>query len=241
MFRLTPFFIRLRDLSVRVNSLNKTKIEWTDYTWNPITGCKHGCWYCYAKKMTQRFKKIFPNGFEPTFHKERLAEINCLKKPSKIFVCSIADLFASWTPQIWKESVWDAMLFSRTKHTFQLLTKNPANISKTIEYPDNFWFGTTVTNENGDWKNIEEIKKVQAKVRFVSFEPLLGLLPADVCLAGIQWIIIGKLTGSKRVKLDNYWVSRILYEASQHGIAVFMKNNLCPPWRKEDLIQDFPS
>ena len=64
--------------------MNRTKIEWTDYTWNPITGCKHGCWYCYAKKLTQRFKKVFPNGFEPTFYPERLKEPYKVKKPSKI-------------------------------------------------------------------------------------------------------------------------------------------------------------
>jgi protein gp37 len=216
--------------------MNRTKIEWTDFSWNPITGCKHGCWYCYAKKLSQRFKKIFPNGFEPTFYPERLKEPSEHKKPSKIFVCSIADLFASWTPQVWKEAVWDSMLFCPVKHTFQLLTKNPENIPKDVEYPENFWFGTTVTCENNDWKNIEEIKKVNAKVRFTSFEPLLGLIPDEICLDGLQWVIIGKLTGSKRVKLDNYWVWRILNEARSHNIPVFIKNNVGWP----EKIQDFP-
>jgi hypothetical protein len=82
--------------------MNRTKIEWTDFSWNPIVGCKHGCWYCYAKKLCQRFKKIFPNGFEPTFYHERLTEPWDYLKPSKIFVCSIADLFASWTPTAWR-------------------------------------------------------------------------------------------------------------------------------------------
>ena len=131
-------------------------------------------------------------------------------------------------------------MFCPVKHTFQLLTKNPENIPKDVEYPENFWFGTTVTCENDDWKNIEEIKKVKAKIRFVSFEPLLRLLPSDVCLDGLQWIIIGKLTGSKRVKLDTYWVRRILNEAEDHCIPVFMKNNLSPPWLKEDLVQQWP-
>lgn len=223
--------------------MNKTKIEWTDFSWNPITGCKHGCWYCYAKKLSQRFKKIFPNGFEPSFYPERLKEPWELKKPSKIFVCSIADLFAPWTPAEWVYRVFDSML-GCPGHTFQLLTKNPERINSVLDgyvpnwktLPQNFWVGTTVTGENGDWKNIEEIKRVNAKVRFASFEPLLGLIPGEICLDGLQWVIIGKLTGSKRVKLDNYWVLRILNEARSHDIPVFVKNNV--GWSEK--IQEFP-
>jgi len=217
--------------------MNRTKIEWTDYSWNPITGCKHGCWYCYAKKLTQRFKKIFPNGFEPTFYPERLKEPWDLKKPSKIFVCSIADLFAPWTPNEWRQEVLQSIYDCPTKHTFLLLTKNPERIWETFSLRGNpIWVGATVTNENKDWRNIEEIKRVNAKIRFVSFEPLLRQLPDNVCLEGIQWIIIGKLTGSKKVKLDNYWVRHIRNEAERHKIPVFMKNNL----GFENPIQEFP-
>lgn len=217
--------------------MNRTKIEWTDLTWNPVTGCKHGCWYCYAKRLTQRFKKNFPHGFEPTFYHERLKEPWDLKKPSKIFVCSIADLWAEWTELAWREAVLDSMIFCPVNHQFQMLTKNPENIPKTPLYPANWWFGTTVTGENGDVRNIEEIKRVNAGIRFVSFEPLLG--PIDFhknCLSGIQWVIIGKLTGSKKVKLEWKWVANILDEANYHGIPVFMKNNLdCYA-----SIQEFP-
>ena len=210
--------------------MNRTKIEWTDYSWNPITGCKHGCWYCYARRLCLRFKKVFPNGFEPTFYPERLKEPWELKKPSKIFVCSIADLFAPWTPVEWRYDVLLAADECPVKHTFQFLTKNPELIEKFVNFPNNFWIGTTVTNENKDWKNIAEIKKVRAKVRFVSFEPLLGQLPDAICLEGLQWIIIGKLTGSKKVKLDGYWVAHILNEANRHGIPVFLKDNLGWNW-----------
>lgn len=223
--------------------MNRTSIEWTQWSWNPITGCKHGCWYCYAKKLTQRFKKIFPNGFEPTFHPERLMEPCDLKKLSKIFVCSIADLFAPWTPNAWRNQVFDAMYACPVHHQFQMLTKNPERIPnvKPIlpiaqKYPDNWWFGTTVTNENEDWKNIEEIKKVNAKVRFVSFEPLLGPLPQEIDLNGLEWVIIGKLTGSKRVKLDEEWVNDIVTRAGLLGIPVFLKNNL----RYPNPMQNFP-
>lgn len=259
--------------------MNRTSIEWTTWSWNPITGCKHNCWYCFAKKLCQRFKKIFPNGFEPTFHSERLSEPYSLKKPSKIFVCSIADLFASWTKEGWTNTVLASMLECPINHTFQMLTKNPERImdnwilkhlcgdgfthspnpntqTTSRGIPNNWWFGTTVTGEdrpipklepflepwhyhvkvNGDnvtdAVNIELIKKVPAKIRFVSFEPLLGNIEFDdfngVSLKDIQWVIIGKLTGSNRVKLKWEWVENILKEADKYHIPVFEKNNLIP-------------
>lgn len=226
--------------------MNRTKIEWTDYSWNPITGCKHGCWYCYAKKLYQRFKKIFPNGFEPTFYPERLKEPWECKKPSKIFVCSIADLFASWTHGIWRDKVLFSMVSCPTKHTFQMLTKNPERINECHvrePYPSNWWFGTTVTSENNDEVNIEMIKKVDANVRFVSFEPLLGPINfCKHCLEEIQWVIVGKLTGSKKVKLKWNWVADIVRECKKHDIPLFMKNNLADafPTLKGNLIQEFP-
>jgi protein gp37 len=221
--------------------MNKTKIEWTDYSWNPITGCKHGCWYCYARRLCLRFKKIFPNGFEPTFYPERLKEPWDLKKPSKIFVCSISDLFASWTPCEWRDQVMVSIYQCPVKHTFQLLTKNPERIPwhHAWYHQHNVWIGTTVTNTDGDWRNIEEIKKEKVSgVRFVSFEPILGELPANACLEGIDWVIIGKLTGSQKIKLDPWWVASVYNEARRHDIPVFMKNNLKPTF--EAKYQEFP-
>jgi len=223
--------------------MNRTKntIGWCDLSWNPITGCKHGCWYCYARKLCLRFKKIFPNGFEPTFHPERLKEPWALKKPSKIFVCSMSDLFAPWTPVEWRHAVLQSMFDCPIKHTFQLLTKNPENIPRYLGWKDNMWLGTTVTTENDDCENIEEIKKVRCKVRFVSFEPLLGgNITSAYSLEGIQWVIIGKLTGSKKVKLDAKWVWEIVNHCHDLKVPVFMKNNLCPPFEKSELIQEFP-
>jgi protein gp37 len=216
--------------------LNRTKIEWTDYTWNPITGCKHGCWYCYARKLAQRFKKIFPNGFEPTFHPERLKEPWELKKPSKIFVCSIADLFAPWTPTEWRDAVLRSIFDCPIQHTFQLLTKNPEKIPP-VHFPDNVWLGATIT-EQTEADKIADLSTVDAKIKFVSFEPLL----ADIsfCMEGIQWAIIGKLTGSKRIKLKKEWVYNLLGQLKAYEIPVFMKNNLCPPFEKSELIQEFP-
>ena len=221
--------------------MNRTKIEWTQWTWNPITGCKHGCWYCYAKKLTQRFKKIFPNGFEPTFYPKRLKEPWELKKPNKIFVYSIADLFAPWTPTEWGYRVFDSMLGCSVKHTFQLLTKNPERIIPFLDgyvhkwrtLPENFWIGTTVSTQDECWR-IDELRKVQTKVRFVSFEPLLG--PIDYDLKGIDWVIVGKLTGSRKVKLDMGWVMDISAECNRLKIPIFLKNNL----GLKNPVQEFP-
>lgn len=211
--------------------MNKTKIEWTDYSWNPITGCKHGCWYCYAKKLFTRFHR----SFKPTFHPERLEEPLYVEKPSKIFVCSVADLFAEWTPVDWTQEVLD-VIDDCDWHIFQLLTKNPERIGN-YEFPDNVWVGTTITNQS-EIKNIEEIKKVKAKVKFVSFEPILGEINAD--LKGIDWIIIGKLTGSRKIKLRRQWVDVIVNTTRALDIPIFMKNNLKPDYEGR-IIQEFPS
>lgn len=217
--------------------MNRTKIEWTQLSWNPIVGCSHGCWYCYAIKLARRFPRNFPNGFKPSFYPERLYEPWDYKKPSKIFVCSVADLFAAWTAEEWRDKVLESAEGCPVDHVFQLLTKNPERIPER-EFPENFWIGCTVTNEAEDWKNIEEIKKVRCGVRFASFEPLLGALPEYVDLFGLEWIIIGKLTGSRRVELDPVWVWDIVKRAQEFGIPVFMKNNLGFP--SELKIQEFP-
>ncbi len=213
--------------------MNRTKIEWTNFSWNPIVGCDRGCFYCYAKRLTQRFPKNFPNGFEPTFYPERLGEPAKRKKPAKIFVCSIADLFAPWTKDEWREAVLKDIEQCPIEHTFQLLTKNPERIDKDYKFPDNVWVGTTVTGE-GDLENIEEIKKIKAKVKFVSFEPLLTYIFPN--LANIDWVIVGKLTGSKKVMLNPEWVKTLIDKTRLSGIPLFLKDNLNWP----EKIQEFP-
>lgn len=215
-------------------TVNRTKIEWTDYSWNPITGCKHDCWYCYAKRLTQRFKKIFPNGFEPTFYPERLKEPWELKKPSKIFVCSISDLFASWTPKEWRDAVLNSLEKCPIQHIFQLLTKQPHLISKEYCFPNNVWVGATVTNEFETWKIDELRERILCNTIFVSFEPLLGHIEPD--LNGVQWVIVGKLTGSKKIKLKNDWLIEIREACRFYRVPLFEKNNL----GLKNPIQEFP-
>jgi len=117
-----------------------------------------------------------------------------------------------------------------------MLTKNPELIPNAPQYPENWWFGATVTGVHDQW-GIDAIKQVDAKIRFVSFEPLLGPIDFDsYSLEGIQWVIIGKLTGSKRVKLKNSWLIDIREECNFYRIPIFEKNNLGLP----NPIQQFP-
>lgn len=207
-------------------ALNKTRIEWTDYTLNPVTGCAHGCWYCYAKKMFTRFGK----SFEPTFYPERLEYLKKAKPGSKIFICSVSDLFAEWTKDEWRERVL-AELTKYSHLTFQLLTKNPERIDSRL-FGSNVWVGVTVTNQDEIWK-IPYIRKVNCGVRFVSFEPLLSAVLTDL---GVDWVIIGKLTGSRKIPLQMAWVSGLIEQANYEQIPVFVKNNL--NWKAK--ITDFP-
>jgi len=213
------------------------KISWTNYTWNPIVGCSNDCWYCYAKRLAQRFPKNFPNDFEPTFYPDRLDQPTKVKKPSKIFVCSVSDLFAPWTRDKWREAVLRTIEECPVKHTFQLLTKQPQEIDKKYKFPDNVWVGATV-NLQSEISKIEEMKKVKAKVKFISFEPLLGKIDAD--LSGIDWVIIGKLTGSKKVELERDWVKAIVKEVNRQKIPLFLKNNLYPFCWWMEKRQEFP-
>lgn len=193
--------------------MNKTKIEWADYTWNPVTGCLHGCKYCYARRVAERFRskdeesraayeivshnkinlvsksrKPFPLGFTPTFYPHRLNEPQEVKKPSKIFVVSMGDLFGNWVPDEWIDEVFTAC-FNADWHTYYFLTKNPARYERAIarydgeergfeiEVWNNIWFGTTITCQE-DTHRIAELLKFSEGRKFVSVEPVLG--PVDL-------------------------------------------------------------
>lgn len=209
--------------------MNKTKIEWTDYSWNPVTGCLHNCWFCYAKKLFIRFHK----SFEPTFYPERLNELAKVKKPSKIFVCSVADLFASWTNPLWINLVINKIELY-PQHIFQLLTKSPEGIDKNYIFGSHIWIGVTINYAN-EKRKIEELRKVRCETKFLSFEPLLEDI-GELNLDGISWIIIGKLTGSRKVRLQYDWVENIIKQARVKNIPIFIKNNI--KWKEK--IQEFP-
>ncbi len=212
--------------------MNRTKIEWTDFSFNPITGCLRNCWYCYAKKLFTRFHK----SFEPTFYPEKLEELKKLKKPAKVFVCSVSDLFASWTKPEWREAVLNEIQKPEYNHlTFQLLTKNPENIK--LEPKENIWIGTTITKKR-EMDCLYALVNNYKGIKFLSFEPLLEFIPISEngYFNQIKWVIIGKLTGSKKVKLEKEWVLSLIRDCRARNIPIFLKNNL--NWAEK--IQEFP-
>ena len=219
--------------------MNLTKIEWTDFTWNPITGCLHGCHFCYARRMAEtrlRGRCGYPidEPFSPTFHEYRLREPSQKRNPAKIFVCSMGDLMGAWVPAQWIQQVL-SVIANNPQHTFQLLTKNPQRYLE-FDYPDNVWCGASLESQNELYR-LEVLKQVKAEVRFVSIEPLLSDIQAD--FDGIEWVIIGAMTGPKAIKPRIEWIDTIL--AQSNGIPVFLKDNLnypkdgelSLPWRQE--------
>lgn len=210
--------------------MNKTKIEWCDYTINPIKGlCKHACWYCYARRMYKRFKWNEEVRFVP----EELNKIARIKEPSRIFLCSTHDLFGEWIPDKWIfKIITECQKYSQ--HTFLLLTKNPKRYLDWT-FRDNFWTGETITDNTRT-----SIMKREKGISFISFEPLLSEVYSSFIYT--QWIIIGALTGRGNGKIapKKEWIEKILKEANNHNVPVFMKNNLKPYWQGK-LRQEFPA
>ena len=205
--------------------MNKTNIEWTDYTWNPVPGCEHGCPYCYARPMAHRF---YPPeiGFKPHFWPERLDEPMRLLKPSKIFVTSMGDLFGKWVPDEWIEAVLETVE-ACPQHTFQFLTKNPERMIG--RWPDNCWMGATATDQAMFDKASWFLSFIPNNaVKFISCEPLLGpiRLTNKWGYEHLNWIIIGAMTGPKAVKPKEIWIWRLIEDAAEHNIPVFAKANL---------------
>lgn len=216
--------------------MNRTKIEWTDYTWNPASGCYGiGCAIrnvCWAKKQVKRLAHVCPKcpNFIPHMHSERLDEPLRFKKPAKIFPVSTGDLFGLEPSQI--QAILDVMKQDNW-HTFQILTKQPQNALSFNPFPNNVWFGVTVNMQADVWR-LDELKNIEAKVRFCSFEPLYSKIDYDI--AFLDWIIIGAQTRPEK-QPDKEWVESLIKKAREHGIAVFLKNNL--KWHER--IQEFPS
>ncbi len=207
--------------------MNKSKIEWCDYTWNPVTGCKNGCWYCYASRISHRFG----DSFEPARHISRLDEPRGVKYPAKIFVCSMADLFGNWVYKHWIQDIIDVAA-SNPQHIFQFLTKNPARYME-FDFPSNCWLGKTLTGK----ESMSPVVGLQ-DTSFISFEPLMG----DKIEFGDMenWVIIGALSGpgSKKHQPKKEWIDRIVEQCRDYKIPVFMKSSLKDIWPGE-LIQEF--
>jgi len=220
--------------------MQNTKIEWTGKVWNPVSGCYHNCDYCYARRMANRLRGRFgypeDEPFRPTFHRDRIDEPSKLRKPTKIFVCSMGELFGEWVEDDWIDEVFH-VVHENPQHTFQFLTKNPKRyLDRNNLYPRNVWLGVSVENNDNLWR-IEYLKSlINVSVKFVSFEPLLT--PIYPNLRNINWVLIGALTGPHGFKPSQSWIDYIEVEAGNSGAKIFEKNNLYNNDRK--LIQEFP-
>ena len=210
---------------------DKSPIQWTDATWNPSTGCSKvspGCKNCYAERLSQRLQKMgnpkYEHGFRFTLHKNTLDLPLKWKKPRKIFVNSMSDLFHESMPEDFLEKCFKTME-KADWHVFQVLTKRPHRmLSFTKAYgeiPDHIWLGTSVELAMYNLR-IEILKQVQAKTKFISFEPLLGQI-GDVDLSGISWAIVGGESGPNHRPVREEWIREIRKNCQLQGVAFFFK------------------
>jgi protein gp37 len=203
----------------------KTAIEWTDKTWNPSTGCNKvspGCKFCYAETITERFPQNFPNGFNFTLHPDRLNEPRTWRKSSRIFVNSMSDLFHEEMPLEFLQQIFEVMR-DCPQHTFQILTKRHENmleLAPFLEWSPNIWLGVSVETQ-AYVHRIDALRNVNAAVRFLSCEPLLGPLKLD--LEGIHWVITGGESGQHYRPIKENWVSSIRDQCQKVGVAFFHK------------------
>lgn len=248
--------------------MEKTKIEWCDATWNPVTGCRHGCEYCYARRIAERFggkgtpsglchvvktpvekktgkggKSPYPYGFDPCLHIYKLDEYARKKKGKNVFVCSMADLFGMWVPDEWINAVLRACERA-PQHNYLFLTKSPARYADLancglMPAADNFWFGTSVTNREMPYMWFEG----QPYHWFLSVEPILepmGELGDTDHLP--EWIIVGAESGNRKDKVvpKPEWIADLAAECKKNSIPIFMKDSLVPIVGEENMIREYP-
>jgi protein gp37 len=227
--------------------LNKTAIEWADYTWNPVVGCRHGCPYCYAEALCKRFASNWgrdPNDpFKPEFYPERLDAPQRLDTPSRIFAVSMGDLFGKWVPSRWINSVMVAIARA-PRHTFMLLTKDASRLEyycNTVGVPENLWVGVSVENAE-NCNRLDNLNWTDHDKKFVSFEPLLDDVTKSPYfdLSGINWIIIGAQTGPGAKPPCVFDINNLVAAAYKEGIPVFVKDNLVDHWIDGRPPQQFP-
>lgn len=207
-----------------------SKIEWTEATWNPSTGCNKvtaGCKYCYAETMANRLKAMgapgYENGFEFSLMPERLDMPYKVKRPTKFFVNSMSDLFHEKMPFDFLDKVFDVMA-NTPRHSYQILTKREeilSNYFSTRKVPDNVWLGVTVEWEKTK-QRIDYLRNIDAKIRFLSIEPLIGPV-GKLDLSGIHWVIVGGESGIKARPMKPEWALEVKKQCEEQGSAFFFK------------------
>ncbi|MBA3563950.1 MAG: phage Gp37/Gp68 family protein [Gammaproteobacteria bacterium] len=207
-----------------------SSIEWTESTWNPVTGCTKispGCKHCYAKRMAERLQAMgqanYASGFKLTIQPHMLEIPLRWKKPQTIFVNSMSDLFHKDVPLTYVRQVFDVMRRAHW-HCFQVLTKRAgrlAELSPKLEWAPNIWMGVSV--ENTKYRNrIEDLRSTASSIKFLSLEPLLGPLH-DLDLRGIDWVIVGGESGPKARPVDPAWVTDLRDQCERARVPFFFK------------------
>lgn len=210
---------------------SNTKIEWTEQTWNPTTGCSKvspGCKHCYAEALVPRLQAMkapgYENGFDITLMPTRLSQPLKRKKPTIYFVNSMSDLFHEKIPDAFLNQVFE-VIQNTPQHTYQILTKRASRMRSYFSdklVPNNTWLGVSVEDKEYGIPRIDELRHIDSRVRFLSVEPLLedlGLMG----LSGIHWVIVGGESGPKARPMKPEWVDNIHRQCIQEGNAFFFK------------------
>ena len=222
---------------------NKTNdsVDWASWTWNPVTGCNHGCKFCYAREIanSQRMKPYYPNGFEPTFHEYRLDAPKNTNRPDsnderdgRVFVCSMADLFGKWVPKDWIQRVFESCLAS-PEWEYMFLTKWPARYSQ-MPLIDSAWYGASVIQQS-DVKRVESAMQQFSDanvVRWISMEPMLE----PIVFNDISWcnlLVIGSQTSTNQPEgfvpefaPDFDWIVDVVNQCREQGVPYYLKENV---------------
>lgn len=209
---------------------SSSSIEWTEATWNPVTGCNKvsdGCKHCYAATMAKRLHAMgnprYANGFNVTLHSDLIKTPLTWKKPRRIFVNSMSDMFHEDIPLEFINQVFETM-GKASWHTFQVLTKRSKRLIELaphLPWPPNVWMGVSVENEKVMYR-IDDLRKVPANVRFLSCEPLIGPLE-KLNLTDIHWVIAGGESGPGARPMEADWVRSIRNQCQQQQVAFFFK------------------
>jgi len=209
----------------------ESNIEWTEHTWNPVTGCTKlspGCKNCYAETMSHRLKAMgavgYEDGFKLTLHPERLQQPALRKKPTTYFVNSMSDLFHEEVPDEYIEKVLEVCRMT-PHHTYQVLTKRSDRLESFFRRrncPSNVWLGVSVEDKKYGVPRIAHLRKVKAAVRFLSIEPLLEDV-GKLNLKDIHWVIVGGESGMKARIMKPEWADNVRLQARSQGVAFFFK------------------
>lgn len=209
---------------------DNSAIEWTEATWNPVTGCDQvspGCAHCYAKTFAERWRGVkghpYEQGFDLRLWPQRLDQPSKWRRPRMIFVNSMSDLFHERVPDEFIREVF-AVMEEADWHTFQVLTKRPERalgLADSLPWPPNVWMGVSIENRRFVHR-ADHLREVDAAVRFISAEPLLGPLEG-LDLDGISWLIAGGESGPRHRRVDEDWIVDLRDRCIQDGVAFFFK------------------